>query len=55
MVAQLNGSAAGQTVPHYHMHIIPRHEGLEMLGHGTQMADMDELAEIAKRIRAALT
>ena len=55
MVAQLNGSAAGQTVPHYHMHIIPRYEGLEMVGHGTQMADMDELAEIARRIRAALT
>ena len=53
MLAQLNGSAAGQTVPHFHMHIIPRHKGLEMLGHGTQMADMDELADIATRIRAA--
>ena len=38
MLAQLNGSAAGQTVPHFHMHIIPRHKGLEMLGHGTEMA-----------------
>ena len=54
MLAQLNGSAAGQTVPHFHMHIIPRHKGLEMLGHGTQMADMDELADIATRIRAAI-
>ena len=54
MLAQLNGSAAGQTVPHFHMHIIPRHEGLEMLGHGTEMADMDELADIATRIRAAI-
>jgi histidine triad (HIT) family protein len=54
MLAQLNGSAAGQTVPHFHMHIIPRREGLEMLGHGTKMADMDELAEIATRIRAAI-
>ena len=54
MLAQLNGSAAGQTVPHFHMHIIPRHKGLEMLGHGTQLADMDELADIATRIRAAI-
>ena len=35
--------------PHFHMHIIPRHKGLEMLGHGTEMADMDELADIATR------
>ena len=54
MLAQLNGSAAGQSVPHFHMHIIPRHNGLEMLGHGTQMADIGELAEIATRIRAAI-
>ena len=49
MLAQLNGSAAGQTVPHFHMHIIPRHKGLEMLGHGTEIADMAELADIATR------
>ena len=54
MLAQLNGTAAGQTVPHFHMHIIPRHKGLEMLGHGTEMADMDELADIATRIRSAI-
>ena len=54
MLAQLNGSAAGQTVPHFHMHIIPRHKGLEMLGHSTEMADMDKLADIAARIRAAI-
>ena len=54
MLAQLNGSAAGQTVPHFHMHIIPRHKGLEMLGHGTEVADMNELADIAARIRAAI-
>ena len=54
MLAQLNGSAAGQTVPHFHMHIIPRHKGLEMLGHGTEMADMHELTDIATRIRAAI-
>ena len=54
MLAQLNGAAAGQTVPHFHMHIIPRHKGLEMLGHGTEVADMNELADIAARIRAAI-
>ena len=28
-VVQNNGAAAGQTVPHFHLHIIPRYEGGE--------------------------
>ncbi|MBE8219706.1 MAG: HIT domain-containing protein [Alphaproteobacteria bacterium] len=54
MMAQLNGSAAGQTVPHYHMHILPRHDGLELAFHAQDMADMDELAKIATRIKSHL-
>ncbi|MDO4647335.1 MAG: HIT family protein [Eubacteriales bacterium] len=26
-IVQNNGEAAGQTVPHFHMHLIPRYEG----------------------------
>lgn len=26
-IVQNNGAAAGQTVPHYHVHIVPRHTG----------------------------
>ena len=54
MLAQLNGSAAGQTVPHYHLHIIPRQNGLEMALHAREMADMDALSELAEKIRAEL-
>ena len=54
MLAQLNGSAAGQTVPHYHLHIIPRQDGLEMALHARDMADMDALSELAEKIRAEL-
>ena len=33
MIAQLNGSAAGQTVFHLHFHILPRTRGLEFTVH----------------------
>ncbi|MBI1262292.1 MAG: HIT domain-containing protein [Rhizobiales bacterium] len=54
MIAQLNGSAAGQTVFHFHTHIIPRRSGLEMKLHAREMADFDMLKEHAERIKAAL-
>ncbi len=54
MLAQLNGPAAGQTVFHIHFHIIPREEGVDMKFHAREMADMDELAAIAEKIKAAL-
>ena len=54
MLAQLNGAAAGQTVFHLHMHIIPRFDGLEMKLHAREMADMGELEANAEKIRAAL-
>ena len=31
-VIQNNGEAAGQTVPHFHIHVIPRYENGPMLG-----------------------
>lgn len=54
MVAQLNGSAAGQTVFHLHFHIIPRHSGIEFKLHARDLEDPSVLKEHALQIRAAL-
>jgi histidine triad (HIT) family protein len=53
-VYQLNGPAAGQTVFHYHMHLIPRHEGQKRNVHGRAPAEEGSLAEAARRLAAAL-
>ncbi len=54
MVFQLNGAAAGQTVFHYHAHLIPRTTGSEFKLHGRQRADDAQLAALAHRIATAL-
>ncbi|WP_321904707.1 HIT family protein [Paraburkholderia tropica] len=54
MIAQFNGAAAGQTVPHVHFHLIPRRNGEELRMHARDMADKAELEAVAARIRAAL-
>ncbi|QAU33893.1 HIT domain-containing protein [Janthinobacterium sp. 17J80-10] len=54
MIAQLNGSAAGQTVPHVHFHVIPKHDGEPLKLHAAVLADQDLLREVADRIIAAL-
>lgn len=53
-ISQLNGPAAGQTVFHLHVHIIPCIEGKPRTPHATSMADPDVLAEHATRLKAAL-
>lgn len=53
ILAQANGSAAGQTVPHYHIHVIPRHSGVFLAPHATQLEDMEKLKQLAERIIAA--
>ncbi len=53
-VHQLNGAAAGQTVFHYHMHLIPRRHGDPLGFHGRRRADPAELREVAERIAEAL-
>ena len=53
MLAQLNGSAAGQSVPHIHFHILPRSQANFTL-HGRTMVDAKTLEPIAAKIRAAL-
>ncbi|MBV9419658.1 MAG: HIT family protein, partial [Alphaproteobacteria bacterium] len=54
MLVQLNGAAAGQSVPHLHFHILPRSEGLDMKMHGRGMVDPKTLVPIAEKIKAAL-
>ncbi|MEN9934600.1 MAG: hypothetical protein RLZZ387_1179 [Chloroflexota bacterium] len=54
-IVQNNGGAAGQTVFHYHVHIIPRWEGdgvLQPWAH--YQSSPDELRALAEQIRAAL-
>jgi len=54
MIAQLNGSDAGQSVFHIHFHVIPRKGGINLRLHARDMADQKVLAEHAARVRAAL-
>ena len=54
MLAQLNGAAAGQTVPHVHFHILPRKAGADLNFHGKAMVKPDVLEPVAAKIRAAL-
>ena len=54
MILQLNGRDAGQTVFHIHFHVIPRYPGEGLTLHARSMADADELAAHAERIRAVL-
>jgi histidine triad (HIT) family protein len=49
-VFQLNGAAAGQTVFHYHMHLIPRNRGASLAIHGRTPGDPARLAEIAQQL-----
>ena len=53
-VYQVNGRAAGQTVFHYHVHLIPRYEGISLELHGRRRADRSELDRVAERIRGGL-
>ena len=54
LISQFNGSAAGQTVFHLHVHIIPRFEGVPLGRHGSGMADPQELDALAVQIAAKI-
>jgi histidine triad (HIT) family protein len=53
-VIQYNEAAAGQSVFHFHVHIIPRHDGVGLLGHSGRMEDGVVLAANAEKIRASM-
>ncbi len=54
LLQQFNGTAAGQTVFHFHMHIVPRYENQPLRGHSRNMADSELLERHADKIRQAL-
>jgi len=54
MLVQLNGSAAGQSIPHVHFHIVPRSHGLDLALHGRAQAEFAKLEALAERIRREL-
>ena len=54
-VVQNNGREAGQTVFHFHVHIIPRYEnGPKMVAWEQLSPSQEELAEVGKLIREAV-
>ena len=54
MVFQLNGAAAGQTVFHYHMHLLPRWADQPLALHTRVPGKPKRLSELARGIAAAL-
>lgn len=54
-VQQFNEPAGGQVVFHLHYHVLPRHDGVSLRPHTSQMEKPDVLTANADKIRAALT
>ena len=54
MLNQFNGPAAGQTVFHFHIHIVPRFADVPLRLHTGDMEDAEVLERHARKIRAAL-
>jgi histidine triad (HIT) family protein len=55
LIQQFNGAAAGQTVFHLHVHIVPRKEGEPLKPHAGKMEDQAKLAATAEKIRAKIS
>jgi histidine triad (HIT) family protein len=54
-VYQANGKAAGQTVLHYHVHLVPRYEGDGMaLSWPVKNPPREKLEDYAAKIRSSL-
>jgi histidine triad (HIT) family protein len=54
LIKQFNERAAGQTVFHLHVHVVPRKAGEALRPHGGKMADQALLAKHAEMIKQAL-
>jgi histidine triad (HIT) family protein len=54
LIQQFNGAAAGQTVYHLHVHILPRKTGEALKPHAGRMEDQAKLATTADKIRKKL-
>ena len=54
MIVQLNGAAAGQSIPHLHFHILPRVAGPDLNVHGRNRVELTTLELVAAKIRAKL-
>lgn len=54
-IVQANGGAAGQTVMHYHVHVIPRITGQKLRLHGPRQAPAEQLAATAARLAEKVT
>lgn len=53
-IIQFNEPAAGQTVYHLHVHVIPRFDGVPLKPHTGQMEATEVLAANAEKIKAVL-
>jgi histidine triad (HIT) family protein len=54
---QANEPAAWQTIPHFHLHIVPRYKNDTVIlkfGHGRQPADQKELKQMADKVNSAM-
>lgn len=54
-LVQANGTAAGQSVPHLHIHVMPRRPGDDLSLNWTPVpGNMSEIEAVANKLRAAL-
>ena len=54
---QANEPAAWQTIPHFHLHIVPRYKDDSVIlrfGHGRDPAEREGLSQLADRVRSAI-
>ena len=50
-IAQNNGKAAKQIIPHVHIHVIPRYDATGTLWTKRKIMNNNELSELAKKIK----